>query len=148
MAQSLVRNLVHLVYGTKQRKTWLRKEIRSRLFTYQATILRSCDCQVIAIDGYDEHVHSLFALTPCLALKDVVQQLKRDSSKWMKSNGGVPNFQWQNGYAAFSVSESVLPRVHKYILTQEEHHRRMSYTDELRMLLESHGLASMDPPQT
>jgi REP element-mobilizing transposase RayT len=83
-----------------------------------------------------DHVHLLFVLSKERAIKDVMQEMKQESSKWMKLQGAAfRSFHWQNGYAAFSVGESAVDQVRAYIRRQREHHRKMSFEDELRTLL-------------
>src|SRR5436189_3005829 len=109
MGQSLVKNLVHLVYSTKHRSLWLPKDVRPRLFAYQAGIFRELESPALVIGGIDDHVHALFSLSKKFALMKVVEAVKSGSSKWMKSEGiGNREFHWQAGYAAFSVSQSNL----------------------------------------
>ena len=141
MGQSLSRNLVHLVYSTRDRRGYLYENIREGLFAYQAGIYRSLDSPAIVIGGVDDHVHSLFVLSKNQTLAHVVEQVKKNSSKWMKSDGGVSTFSWQGGYASFSASESSRELVTEYIRRQFEHHRKMSYQDELIALLKKHNVA-------
>ena len=142
MSQSLAKNLIHLVFGTKHRKPWIKQELRSDLFAYQASILRNWESPALTIGGYDDHVHILFSLSKNCALKQVVEELKKGSSKWFKREDGGNNrlFYWQRGYAAFSVSQSRVPDVVKYIGNQPEHHRKLTFQEELRLLLKRHGI--------
>jgi putative transposase len=141
MSQSLVKNLIHLVYSTKQRQRWIGQAHRDGLFAYQAGIYREWDSPALLIGGVEDHVHSLFALSKNHPLKKIVEEVKKGSSKWMKSDGPKnPDFHWQAGYGAFSVSQSNLEEVRRYIENQEEHHRRMTFQDELRALLVRHGI--------
>lgn len=141
MSQSLVKNLVHLVYNTKHRQLWLPADVRDRLFAYQAGIFKEWESPAIIIGGVDDHVHALFALSKNHPLKKIVEEVKKGSSKWMKSDGTHnADFHWQNGYAAFSVGESNGGQVKRYIEKQEEHHRTMTFQNELRALLKRHGV--------
>ncbi len=141
MSQSLVKNLLHLVYSTKYRKPWIPDEIRDRLYAYQAGIFKHWESPALIIGGVDDHVHALFALSKNHALKDVVEEVKKSSSKWMKVEGTKnPDFYWQNGYAAFSVSQSNVDRVRRYIEGQAERHRKMTFQEELRQLFQRHGI--------
>jgi putative transposase len=141
MSQSLVKNLVHLVYGTKHREPWLPKEHRDALFAYQAGIFKEWESPALIINGVEDHVHALFVLSKNHPLKRIVEEVKKGSSKWMKVQGPRnPHFAWQAGYAAFSVSQSNVEVVTKYIQNQEPHHRRVSFQDELRMLFKRHGI--------
>lgn len=142
MSQSLVKNLIHLIYSTKHREPWIPRDVSERLFAYQAGIYRQWGSPALVIGGVEDHVHALFSLSKNHALKDVVEEIKKGSSKWMKTCEGTGNtdFQWQNGYAGFSVSQSNVEGVRKYIENQAEHHRRMTFQDELRALFNRHGI--------
>ena len=139
MSQSLVKNLVHLVYSTKQRKPWIPAETRDELYAYQAGILEQWNSPALVIGGAADHVHALFSLSKNHPLMKIVEEVKKGSSKWMKGEGSE-NFYWQSGYAAFSVSPSNVVEVQRYIENQEEHHRRMTFQDELRALFGRHGI--------
>ena len=114
MSQSLAKNLVHLVYSTKHRQRWLSESIREHLYAYQAGIFGKWESEAIAIGGVDDHIHALFALSKNHALKRIVEEVKKGSSKWMKSDDGpkTREFQWQAGYAAFSGRRSPAPPPH------------------------------------
>lgn len=138
MSQSLAKNLLHLVYGTKNRMPRIPAEVRPRLFAYQAGIFKEWESPAIIIGGVEDHVYALFVLSKNHPLKKIVEEVKKGSSKWMKREAKNPDFCWQNGYAAFSVSQSNVPTVKTYVQNQEEHHRRMTYQEELRALLKRH----------
>lgn len=141
MSQSLVKNLVHLVYSTKHREPWIPKEHREALWAYQAGIFKAMESPALIIGGVEDHVHALFALSKNQALAKVVEEVKKGSSKWMKSDGPrLKQFSWQAGYAAFSVSQSNVEAVAKYIGDQERHHRKMTFRDELRALFTRHAV--------
>jgi putative transposase len=141
MSQSLVKNLVHLVYSTKHRERLILKEHRDALCAYQAGIFKAWESPALVIGGMEDHVHALFALSKNHPLKKLVEEVKKGSSKWMKSDGPrAAAFSWQAGYAAFSVSQSSVEAVQQYIERQEEHHRKMSFQDELRTLFQRHGI--------
>jgi putative transposase len=142
MSQSLVKNLIHLVYSTKNRQPWIARDHRDGLFAYQAGILKQWDSPALVIGGVEDHVHALFALSKNDALSKIVEEVKKGSSKWMKTEGPRnPDFHWQAGYGAFSVSPSNEDAVRRYMENQEEHHRKMTFQDELRELLRRHGIA-------
>jgi len=139
MSQSLAKNLLHLVYSTKHRNLWIPADVRPRLYAYQGGIFQEWESPALIIGGVEDHVHALFSLSKNFALKKIVEEVKKGSSKWMKEEGtGNLDFYWQNGYAAFSVSQSNAPDVRRYIENQVEHHRRMTYQDEVRALLTKH----------
>jgi putative transposase len=142
MSQSLVKNLIHLVYSTKHRKPWIHEDVRDGLYAYQAGIFKQCDCPALVIGGVEDHVHALFSLSKNHALKWIVEEVKKGSSKWMKTSEGTGNkdFQWQGGYAGFSVSQSNVPQLRTYIENQVEHHRKITFQDELRLLFKRHEI--------
>ena len=138
MSQSLAKNLIHLVFSTKNRRPTIVPEVHDRLFAYQAGIFQQWESPAIAIGGVEDHVHALFLLSKNHALKKIVEEVNKSSSKWMKHEGAIADFYWQNGYAAFSVSMSNVDQVESYIRNQELHHQKMSFQDELRALLNRH----------
>lgn len=141
MPQSLAQVYLHLTYSTAGRRAWLSPEFRPELFAYKAAILKEFESPAVIVGGVEDHVHVLFALSRNHAIKAVVQGLKVESSKCMKSRGvAFDDFQWQGGYAAFSVSVSNVDIVRRYIENQETHHAKQSFQDELRALLRKHGV--------
>jgi putative transposase len=102
MSQSLVKNLVHLVYSTKHRQPWLSKNHRKGLYAYQAGIFKQWASPAIVIGGVEDHVHALFSLSKNHALEKIVEEVKKGSSKWMKKEGPrIPNFYWQRATRRF-----------------------------------------------
>ena len=141
MSQSLVKNLLHLVYSTKHREPLIPKAHRDALFAYQAGIFAQWESPALIIGGVEDHVHALFALSKNHPLKKIVEEVKKGSSKWMKNDWPrLPQFSWQARYAAFSVNQSNVDAVRRYIEGQEEHHRKVSFQDELRTLFKRHGI--------
>ncbi|MBA4188062.1 MAG: transposase [Planctomycetaceae bacterium] len=139
MPQSLTRNVIHLIFSTKNREAFIGPDIRDRLFAYLAGTLNELNCPAIKVGGVADHVHLLFVLAKTLSLSKAVEEVKKASSKWMKEQG-EPRFYWQNGYGAFSVSRSNELRVATYIENQEEHHRTKSFQDEFREFLKAHDI--------
>ncbi len=139
MAQSLSKLLVHLIFSTKNREHFIKEEIRPQLHGYMAGIFKRCDSPAVVIGSVEDHLHALFVLSKTWALCDIIQQVKKDSSKWTKSKGVFyGNFHWQDGYGAFSVSESQVEQVVHYIDNQREHHQRQSFQDECRAFLKKY----------
>ena len=143
MPQSLANLLVHLVFSTKDRRSHLQyRELRDPMHRYLAGISAKLECPAIIVGGAEDHVHLLARLARTIALADWIKELKRASSLWAKTKDpqwGL--FQWQAGYGAFSVSQSQSAQVQRYIESQEEHHRRLSFQDELRGLFRRHNIA-------
>ena len=105
MPQSLHVLSVHIIFSTKERRPWLTRNIRERVWAYQSRILQNLECNSITIGGAADHVHVLCNLTRKFSTAKVVEILKKDSSKFMKTLG-IPSFHWQDGYGLFSVSSS------------------------------------------
>ncbi len=139
MPQSLSRILIHLVFSTKNREPFISPAKQNQTFSYLAGTLNANDCPAIIVGGMPDHVHLLFALGKTLSISKVVEELKKESSKWAKQNIH-PAFFWQSGYGAFSVSSSNIDAVRRYIETQAEHHRMRSFQDEFRELLRRHDV--------
>ena len=142
MPQSMARVVIHIVFSTKHRKTWLDdKDVRCDLYKYVAQTLSTIECPGITIGGVEDHIHILCNLSRKMAIMDLIEELKTSSSKWIKKQGTkYRDFYWQRGYGAFSVSESKVPEVREYIDNQEEHHKRMTYQEEFRLLCQRHGI--------
>jgi len=143
MPQSLANVVVHITYSTKLRKPWLNDpDLRSALYAYNAVILREeVDSPAIVINGVEDHIHILCVLSRKFAIMDVIKASKTGTSKWIKKQGkGRDDFQWQLGYGIFSVSQSNVGQLKRYIANQEDHHKRMTFQDELRQLCKRHGI--------
>jgi REP element-mobilizing transposase RayT len=141
MSQSLSKILVHLIFSTKNRRKILEASIRADLNSYMAGILQEWDSPAVIVGSVADHAHLLLCLSKNHALSKVVEQVKKGSSKWIKTQGKrYSDFQWQNGYGAFSVSQSNVSRVKIYIANQEEHHRLRLFEDEFRALLRRHQI--------
>jgi len=139
MPQSLAKLLVHLVFSTKERHPLIARELRGPLHAYIAGTLRNLECPSLQTGGTHNHVHVLFSLSRTRTLAKVVEEAKKSSSKWMKGQG-VAKFSWQVGYGAFSIGQSQVKAVIDYIASQEEHHRHVTFEEELRRLLERYGV--------
>ncbi|MBY0521899.1 MAG: IS200/IS605 family transposase [Gemmataceae bacterium] len=142
MPQSLANLLVHLVFSTKNRQPFLQDgELQNEMHRYLAGICKDLDCMPVRVGGVGDHVHVLARQARTISVSDWIKELKRVSSLWIKTKAeSLSDFQWQAGYAAFSVSRSQSPVVDRYIAEQERHHRAMSFQDELRALLEKHSI--------
>ena|ERR1017187_3674496 len=141
MPQSLAKNVIHLIYSTKNRTPCLSQEVRADLLGYKARILKEWKSPALLIGGVADHVHVLFCLSKNHALAKVIEEVKKGSSKWLKTQGPeFSAFHWQAGYGAFSVSQSQIDQVQRYIERQEEHHRTRSFQDEFRVFLKRHGM--------
>jgi len=141
MPQSLARLHIHLIFSTKNRERVLHDQIRGPLHAYMATVLQNLGCPPDLINSMEDHVHILFELGRTVAVSAAVEQVKKSSSKWIKTQGPEFNaFAWQAGYGAFSVSESNVAAVRDYIANQQEHHRDRSFQEEYRIFLNRHKI--------
>ena len=141
MPQSLSSILIHLIFSTKNREHLITPEIEPELHAYMATVLRECDSPSLLINGTMNHVHILFALSRKIAVADLVEEVKKRPSKWIKTKGReFRSFQWQTGYGAFSIGQSSVADLKKYIAGQKEHHRHRTFEEEYRIFLKRYGV--------
>lgn len=142
MPQSLARLPIHLVFSTKNRERLITDVVRDSLHAYMATVLQNLGCHPILINSVEDHVHILFELARTVAISQAVEEVKKASSKWIKTqDADLAGFAWQAGYGAFAVSESNVLAVREYIAGQREHHRVKSFQEEYRTFLERHRVA-------
>ncbi|MCX6326742.1 MAG: IS200/IS605 family transposase [Bacteroidia bacterium] len=141
MSQSFVQIYVHIVFHTKNNAKFIREDVESELYSYLGGILKNYKSNPIQIGGTSDHVHILCTLPKTMAPADLVEEVKKSSSKWIKTKGAhYHNFYWQDGYGGFSLSSSGVEAVKKYITTQKEHHKKLSVIDEYRNLLDEYGI--------
>ena len=141
MAQSLAKVLVHLIFSTKERRCLIAEDIREELNAYLVGVLRNHDSPALAVNGVTDHMHILFRLSRNYAVSTIVEEVKKASSKWIKTKGPLyTRFHWQDGYAAFSIGKSGEQDARRYIASQNEHHRQTSFQDELRAFLQKYDV--------
>lgn len=141
MAQSLARLLGHVVFSTKNREPNLTENVRPRLFGYLASVGRDLGCEVYRVGGVADHVHMAIDLGRTVSIAEFVKKVKQTSSAWIKEQtDGSKKFEWQAGYGAFSIGQSQLNALIKYIEGQEEHHRLRSFQEEYRELLKKYDV--------
>jgi REP element-mobilizing transposase RayT len=141
MPQSLARNLIHLVFSIKNRAPVLAEDVRIPLCAYASAVLRELDSHVIAMNAWRDHVHILFTLSKNHSLAQVVMEVKRATSIWIKTQGtGFAKFHWQSGYGAFSIGQSGVEEVKTYLANQAEHHRVKSFEEEFRSFLKRYEI--------
>ncbi|MFA5418741.1 MAG: IS200/IS605 family transposase [Bacteroidales bacterium] len=146
MTQSLSQLYVHLVFATKFRRPFIKREIKEKLISYLAGGLKNQNSPALIINAEPEHVHILFRLSKNHALAKVVEEIKKQSSKWVKTlDSTYANFAWQGGYAAFSVSSSAVNTVKRYIANQEEHHRKKSLKEEVETFVKEYDVIEYNP---
>jgi len=137
---SFTRLTYHIVFATKYRKPTIKKDTQERLYEYIGGTLRAKKGHLFAIGGVEDHVHILAGLSPTLAVSDVIRDIKAASSKWMREERKLSEFEWQKGYGAFSVSYDRIAAIRNYIGNQEEHHRTKTFQEEYIDFLQRHGI--------
>lgn len=141
MSQSLSKLYVHAVFHIKSTSSGIKREDRDKLFRYISTIIKDKRSIPIVINGTYNHVHILFVLSKNMALSKMMEEIKKNSSRWIKRlSSGYRNFSWQGGYACFSVSQSKQEQTKKYILDQELHHQKISFKEELLLFLKEYDV--------
>jgi REP element-mobilizing transposase RayT len=142
MPQSLAKILVHTVFSTKDRRPFLRgKSLRDELHHYLGGILTNHDCQPIIVGGVEDHIHLLSTLARTSDAAEMVKEVKRGSSLWLKTKTpDLHDFAWQNDYGIFSIGFSQVETVKNYIANQAEHHRKVSFQSEFRELLRKYAI--------
>jgi REP element-mobilizing transposase RayT len=141
MGHSYTNLLYHVVFATKGREPWLDDTLRPELYTRLGDILKKESGTPLIINGMPEHVHILAKLRPDHRVSEIVSDLKSRSSGWIhRTRERSQHFAWQVGYGAFTVSQSQVEVVRRYIEQQEEHHRRTPFDVEYRQFLRRHGV--------
>lgn len=141
MSQSLSSVLIHLIFSTKNREPFITPEVEPELHPYMAKIFREVKSPSLAINGTSDHIHALFSLGRVITIADLVEEIKTNTSKWIKTKGPeFRNFHWQRGYGAFSIGQSTVPSLKRYIHNQKEHHRRVTFQEEYRKFLKAYGI--------
>src|SRR5437667_1398580 len=133
--------LLHLIFGTRERHPLIKPEFRSELFAYLGGIVREMHGTALIISGTADHIHMLVRTRPARAPAELACVVKTNSSRWVREKWS-PNFGWQTGYGVFSVSESNVAAVMKYIASQEDHHKKHSLQDEFLAFLKKNGIAA------
>jgi putative transposase len=140
MPQTLSFNLVHVVFSTKNRAPLIDDTVAVGLHAYLAGTARKLDCECFRVGGVADHVHLAMRLAPTRMASKVVSEFKTASSVWMKEHG-VAKFAWQRGYGLFSVGPSDIGELIAYIETQEAHHLKRNFQDEMRAFFEKYHIA-------
>ncbi len=129
----------HLVWGTKNRESYILKQFKKKLYSYIGGVISSKGWFLIACGGTCNHIHLLIRKKPTDAIPDVVCCIKTNSSKYMKENF-IKDFSWQKGYSVFTVDTQSLSRLKDYISKQESHHRHMPFEEELKLLFKRYNI--------
>jgi len=145
MSQSFVQFYAHIVFHTKNNRPLIKPEIEAELYSYLGGILKSYKSNPIQIGGTTDHVHILCTIPKTMAPADLVEEIKKSSSKWIKTkNSQYQDFYWQDGYGGFSIGSSGVDGLKRYILNQKEHHHNLSAIDEYKKLLDEYGIPYED----
>jgi REP element-mobilizing transposase RayT len=141
MANSFTNLQYHLVFSTKHRKDIIQDRFRENIYSYLGGIIRAEKGKIITIGGTKNHVHILTRFAKSATVSNMLQQIKGSSSKWVNEQNFLPyRFRWQSGYGAFTVSESMVDILSRYIENQEVHHKKMTFKEEFIKLLKKHGI--------
>jgi REP element-mobilizing transposase RayT len=133
---------IHFVFAVKYRAALLNNSWDDRLRLYIAAITQNNGHKLLAINNMPDHLHMLIGVNPSQSISDLIRLVKGDSSEWINKEKLTPyKFQWQEGYGAFSHSKSQVDKVVKYILNQQEHHKKSTFLDEYRQMLNSFDIA-------
>lgn len=140
MGESHAKLYLHLTFSTKDRYPLIQREWEDKLYAYIAGIIKNLESPSLIVNGDKDHIHILFALSTNIALAKVVEIVKKESSKWIKSQGFFNKFSLQTGYTCFSVSSSNIENSKKYIRNQIEHHKKQSFQNEIRIFLNEYDI--------
>ena len=141
MAQSLSKVIIHIIFSTKNRERTITPDITQKLHAYLATACRDQDCQAYRVGGVTDHVHLAVRLGRTITQSRLLEEIKRGSSKWTKTQGPQHSgFSWQKGFGCFSISPGHLDKLITYIDRQEEHHKTISFKDEFRSLCQKYSV--------
>jgi putative transposase len=142
MSHTYAQNVIHVVFSTKDRRKSISAAFQPKVWAYCAGICKKQGIFVHAIGGMEDHAHFLIQVPPVMPLAKAVATIKSNSSRWANEQGH--GLAWQQGYAAFSVSSSIMPLVVRYIQNQVAHHKKMGFDEEFLALLSKHGV-EFDP---
>jgi putative transposase len=142
MSHSLTKIWIHATFGTKERAAMIAQAFEPELHAHLKEHMEDdLQCKVRIINGTEDHLHILYLMTPNYSLKDVMQNIKGESSHWVNQHDFLKTkFAWQTGYGAFSVSESAVGDVEFYIRNQKQHHRKVTFMEEYQAFMRKHGL--------
>lgn len=141
MSQSLYKLYVHIIFHIKYNSVEIRQTDKNKLYAYISSVIKSNESIPIIINGIENHIHILCVMSKNIALAKLVEEIKRHSSRWIKTQDNYyKTFAWQGGYGVFSVSPSVHDKTKRYIENQEQHHRKINYQDEYRAFLSEYGI--------
>jgi len=142
MSQSLVSIFAHIIFSTKNRYPFIDNDIEKELYPYITKVLQTLDSNVLKIGGTEDHIHILCYLPRTKSISEIVEKLKISSSQWIKTKGmKYEKFFWQAGYSAFSIGQSGISKLIEYIKNQKEHHKKISFQEEVIAFLKKYKVA-------
>ena len=137
MANTFTQIHFQAIFAVQNRESLIHDNWRINLYKYISTIIRENGHKPLAINGMPDHLHIVFGMRPAQSLADLMQHIKADSSGWINKAKLVRGkFNWQDGYAALTYSKSQLPRLIKYVENQQVHHKKKTFLEEFRRILE------------
>jgi REP element-mobilizing transposase RayT len=141
MSQTLGNSSVHIIFSTKNREPYICEELELDLYAYISGICKSLQSPVHIINGVSDHIHILLEQHKTVGISEIVSKIKSNSSRWLKGHKyGDPNFSWQCGYGYFVVGRPQFETVSRYILKQKEHHKKIGFQDEMRLVYAKTGI--------
>lgn len=145
MANTFSQIYIQTVFAVSERQSLITPAFKEELYKYITGIVRNQGQKLISINGMPDHVHILIGLKPAMALADLVQEIKADSTNFINKRKFVHGrFSWQEGYGAFSYGHSQLDTIIRYIQNQEKHHQRRTFKNEYLTLLRKFDIAFED----
>ena len=137
MPQSLCKTYLHIIFHIKTTSPKINDDDLDKVFAYIAQLIKSTGCIDILVGGMNDHIHVLCLLSRDVTISHLVEEMKRNSSRWIKTiSSKYKHFEWQGGYAVFSVSKSVVDTTLRYIQDQKEHHKKRTFEEEYIQFLE------------
>jgi len=141
MSQSLSKLYIHIIFHVKHLSVKIRKQENNELYAYIGSIIKDNESIPVIINGVEDHIHILCIMSKNIALAKLVEEIKRHSSRWIKTKGiYYQKFAWQGGYGGFSVSPSLHDKTKRYIQNQEKHHQKMNFKEEYLMFLKEYNV--------
>lgn len=140
MGHTYCSSLYHCVFSTRDRRKLIASKLQPDLWAYMGGIAREHEMKALIIGGTDDHVHLLLSLPSTKPIAKAMQEIKSSSSKWMREQCRVKDFAWQEGYGAFSISQSLISVTLQYIANQQEHHKKHDYQEEFLAILKKHQI--------
>jgi REP element-mobilizing transposase RayT len=141
MPHTYCSSLYHCVFSTRERRKIIPPDVQGRLWAYMGGIARGLEIKALEIGGMDDHAHLLLSLPSTMPVATAMREIKGSSSQWLHENCALPDFAWQQGYGAFSISSAQIETTAAYIAKQIEHHRKRNFQSEFLAMLKKQGIA-------